>query len=186
MNETLKKIGIGVVSILIGNYLISLFPKDITDISPLTVLNSPLVQFGLLAILTYVLLTALVDWLRKLLTSSYTPSFTVVTPRRKPEHIDTTWDVSRFGVDWSVLYGRKRYRGERYAYAMNPLCPRCNAELMEDTMYRRVRSDKEMWKCPGCSFTRRRPSKFIHEEKDVVEKMVEKEVRQQSDKQNRR
>ena len=186
MNETLKQISIGVISILVGNYLVSFLPKNITDISPLTALNSPLVQFGLLAILAYAILSILTDEIQKLLINSHRPSFVSVTPRRKPEHIDTTWDANRFGVDWCVLYGRRRYRGERYAYAMNPLCPKCGAELMQDTVHRRVRNDKEIWKCPGCSFTQKRPSKFIREEKEVVEKMIEREIRQQSNDQERR
>lgn len=180
MNETLKQIGVGVVSILIGNYLVSFFPENVTDISPLTVLNSQLVQFGLIVILAYVVLSTIIGWIQKLLRGSPEPFFTTVTPRRKPNFIDDAYKVDRFGVKWEVLYGRRGPTGDRYAYAENPLCPECGAELMDDTVRRRVRSDKEIWKCPGCSFTQKRPSKFLYEEKDVVEKMAEREARNNS------
>jgi ribosomal protein L37AE/L43A len=179
MNDTLKEIGIAVIAILIGNYLVSFFPENVTDISPLVILNSQLIQFGLIVILAYVILSWIIGLIQKSLSSSFEPFFTTVTPRRKPEFVDDRYEGSRFGVNWEVLYGRRGYSGERYAYANNPFCPECGAELMEDTVQKRIRSDREIWKCPGCTFTQKRPSKFLYEEKDVVEKMVEREVREQ-------
>ena len=179
MNKTLKEIAIGVIAILIGNYLVSFFPENVTDISPLAVLNSQLVQFGLIAVLAYVILSWIIEWIQNLLRESPRPFFSVSSPRREPKFVDSAYEVTQFGVDWRVLYGRRIPTGDQYAYAKQPLCPECSAELMDDTVRKRIRSDKEIWKCPSCLFTHKRPSKFLYEEKDAVEKTVERKVRKE-------
>jgi ribosomal protein L37AE/L43A len=179
MKETAKDIANGVLAILIGNYLLSFFPENVTNISLLSVLNSRLVQFGLSAVLVYLLLSEALTLILDFVRSDPEPHFSSISQRRKPEFVESRYKIERFGVLWDVLYGKKRRLGKIYAYAKDPLCPRCAAELMRDTDENYIRSNDKIWKCPNCSFTQRRPSDFLYEEKEAVEKMAEKEARTQ-------
>lgn len=95
----------------------------------------------------------------------------------KPNRIDATWEGEKFGVKWEVLYGRRGITSDPYAYAEDPRCPQCDTELMTDKKTRRVRSDKPIWKCPGCGFIKSRPKGFLYEEREAVEREVERDVR---------
>lgn len=48
---------------------------------------------------------------------------------------------------------------------------------MEDENRRRIRSDEQLWRCPGYGFTQKRPGTWLYEEKEAVEKDVEAQIR---------
>lgn len=178
MNRLLQRIGVGVIAVLVGYSLASYVPGTVTANPTLAIVNRSLVQFGLLSVLVYGTLSAVVGAARSAGTDDPGSAFSTISARTEPDYVETEWEVRQFGVDWTVLHGKKRGRDGLYAYAVGPLCPECGTELRARRETRRLRSDRELWNCHGCSFRRERPSEYLGKEKDVVETFVDEEYRQ--------
>lgn len=83
--------------------------------------------------------------------------------------------VIRFaGVDWEGQFGRSR--GNEITYVEGPYCPRCETELSMKTKSRRIRSKQKLWKCPSCSFSASRETDTRDSQRDMVEKIIEREA----------
>ena len=180
MEISVDEIVTAAAAILIASLLQPLLPETITDIDPLTFLNNPYLRVVLIAIIAFALLWWLLSWARNTFGNSGSGGRSaafVATARGKPRRDVSEWEVDKFGVKWRVLHGRQRSLGDAYAYADSPVCPECGTDLMTDTKSRRFRDDKPIWKCPGCGFTQGRPSRFLYEESDAVEREVEREAR---------
>lgn len=175
MKRPLIQVGIGVVAVFVAYYLVSFVPGTVTTVDPFTVLNARLVQFGLLAVVVFGVLSAVVTAVQTDEVES-TGVFSTIDSRRRPDHVDTEWEVRQFGVAWEVLQGKMHDREGRSTYARGPLCPECGAELRERTETRRFRGDTHEWNCIECSFSQSRPEEFLHREKDVIETYVEREA----------
>jgi ribosomal protein L37AE/L43A len=183
MNTGAKQLILGAGSALLAIYVQAFLPPNLTDYPPLVILNNSTVQLILVIIVPYGVFNLVIRLFKGLLAGGDGGSTGVVSGRpRRPEHVESTWTGERFGVNWNVIYGKWRRTGDAYAYAEDPLCPECGTDLMTDTKSRRVRDDAKIWKCPGCSFTQQRPSKFLYEEKDAVERMAERDIREQKQK----
>lgn len=180
MQISLDEILTAVLAILLAGLLQSYLPETLTEVEPLALLNDPLAQVAIIALGAYLVLSPVALRIRRRLnTRRRTAHFGVIGRRVKPTRIDSSWEAEKFGVTWPVLYGRRTITGDPYAYAEDPRCPRCETELMTDKKTRKVRSDKPIWKCPGCGFTKARPKGFLYEERDAVERTVEREARQE-------
>lgn len=177
LNQSVRQLSVGVVAVVLGYQLVSFVPETGIDSSPLTVVNDPLVQFGLVSLFAYVTLSTVVGVLLRPdgTNTDEADVFSTINARTRPDHVDTEWEVSKFGVDWTVLLGKKRGREGLYAYATGPFCRDCGAELRTRTEPRRVRRDVELWNCRSCSFSQERPSEYLGKEKDVVETYVERQ-----------
>lgn len=175
LNRPVRQLGVGVVAVVLGYKLVPLVSRVLTDSAPIPTLNDPLAQFGLVSVLAYVALSAVVGALWPTDTDD-ADTFSTIDARTRPDYVDTEWEVSEFGVDWTVLHGKKRGREGLYAYAAGPYCPDCGAELRTRTEPRRLRRDEELWNCRSCNFSEERPTEYLGKEKDVVETYVEREV----------
>ena len=179
MEISVEDIITGAAAILIASLFQPLLPETITEIQPLELLNNPYLQATLLAIIAFILFSWFLSWARNKFgeyEGGKSAPFAVTT-RGKPRRDVTSWEVDKFGVKWRVLHGRKRSLGDEYAYTDAAVCPECDTELMTDTKSRWFRSDIPIWRCSGCGFTQKRPSEFLYEESDAVERDVEREVR---------
>lgn len=179
MDIGLEDVITAIIAAVVARLLLRQIPEHITDIQILQTLNDPTVQFVLLAIVAFYVLSRILTWIRRKLRGTRTPFFEVVSPRREPTRVDDRLEAEKFGVKWPVIYGRRTVTGDRYAYAENPRCPECDTELMEDENRRRLRSDVKLWRCPGCGFSQRRPLTWLYDEKEAVEKDVEAQIRNQ-------
>jgi ribosomal protein L37AE/L43A len=181
MSTGAKQLILGAGATLLAIYVQAFLPSNLTDYPPLVILNNSTVQLILVIIVLFGVFNVIIRLFRGFLSGGDSGNTGVVSGRpRRPEHIDSTWSGERFGVNWRVLYGKWRRTGDPYAYAEDPLCPDCGTDLMTDTKSRQVRDDAKIWKCPGCSFTQQRPSKFLHEEKEAVERTAERDIREQT------
>lgn len=178
MNRPLQRIVVGGIAVLVGYSLVSFVPGTVTDSPTLAIVNRSVVQFGLLSVLVYGTLSAVVGTARSARTDDPGSVFSTISARTEPDYVETEWEVRQFGVDWTVLHGKKRDRDGLYAYAVGPLCPECGNELRTRKETRRLRSDRELWNCHSCAFRRDRPSEYLGKEKDVVETFVDREHRQ--------
>jgi ribosomal protein L37AE/L43A len=177
MDIGLEEIITAIIATVVARLLLLQIPEHVTDIQIVQILNDPTVQFVLLAVVAFYVLSRILTWIRRKLRGTRTPFFEVVSPRREPTRVDDRFEVEKFGVKWPVIYGRRTVTADRYTYAENPRCPECATELMEDENKRRIRSNEQLWRCPGCGFTQERPRTWIYKENKAVEKDIEAQLR---------
>lgn len=98
--------------------------------------------------------------------------------RGRPEGDVFTLRYNYEGVKWRVLYGRaNRYiRSEPYSFCeSNPECPKCECEMEAEK--RGVILRRYHWKCDRCETFYRCPTKHPFDAHQVVERLVEADVR---------
>lgn len=181
MNTPLKEIATVAAATLLAGMIQPVLPNTITDIEFLSILNHPYTQFGLITIVGYAAMSWIGDVIqRHRRKKQYRAMSMGLGGKSAPDRDVSEWIVDRFGVKWRVLHGRRGITGKPYAYTDSAVCPKCGTDLMTDTKYRMIRRDKPIWKCAGCGFTEGRPSKFLNEEDQAVERMVERDARNKS------
>ena len=95
--------------------------------------------------------------------------------RGRPRHIHWTLSYAAFGVLWNVLYGRSFTFTQPYAFCESePLCPHCKYEMKakQSGLLKLFH-----WHCDRCGKSYRCPEEGPYEASDVVERLVESDIR---------
>lgn len=99
----------------------------------------------------------------------------ILTAHSRPNHIIGEFTAEQFGVKWRVLYGSFLPSSEPYAFCKShPHCPRCDYEM---TAKKKGLLKRYYWKCVPCNKYYKVPQKTPHEASDIVEKLLEAEIR---------
>lgn len=120
----------------------------------------------------------LVAWLAWLIhrRRSGGPQIAFVSSRSDPEILLAQGMIDMFGVKWKILFGYAFLpRGEPYAVAKGPYCPRCTFEM--ETEQRGLLVKGPYWKCVPCHKFYRCPEESSAAARDLVQKQVESEYR---------
>ena len=173
----MEQLVIGIFAGIISYYATQRIPEVSTNIDFLQYANQPAVRFVIILAVGWYALSLAVGWVRRR-RKVKRRSASVAVARRPPRIRYSRWEgvVRQFGVDWQGEYGKPRSSSDSVAVVKGPYCPECGAELMKDKKERYLRSDKRIWKCPGCSFRTTRPKEYLYEEKDAVSRRIERDL----------
>lgn len=152
MEDWKQNLAIGAASILLGRVLLNLMPEIETSSDVIDVLNSPLVQFLLLAIIIYVVISSIVDWFTRIVTKNDGSKRLVRTYNAsKPDKRTIVGEIRYERVNWPFMWGRNR--GQFFGWVDRPNCPTCGTGLDNENIQRRIWFDKSIWDCPSCDFS---------------------------------
>lgn len=175
MAGTFDRLAVIAVAIVFAGFLQPFLPTPLTDVASLSLFNDPLIQVAVIANVAYLVLASVVARFSSSESAwRSTPSIDSAEPREPPSTVESTWEGVRFGVTWSVQYGHRPGVAAPYAYAASPRCPACDADVATDVEPRMLRRPKPIWRCPVCRFTTQRPRRHLGEERDAVQRAVER------------
>ena len=168
----LKEVSIAVVAGLIGSailYVIGLIASFLGWANLLNVLfvNLPL-WTTLLAVLIIAVLVYTARGRRREIYAKSIP--------RRPRYNVSGGTYHHFDVYWHFLYGSFSLNSEPYAFCEpHPFCPDCKCEL--ESPRKRGIFRRYFWKCERCEKTYKCPENHTFDADEVVEKLVESDIR---------
>ncbi len=166
--STLREIAIGVIISAIGSYISYIL--NTRGVFDLVNIQFPL---WIIIIAIVILLTFMIIYMRFKRKSS---DIFVSVARKRPRNNVTTFDTDMFGVKWKVDYGSFTFSSEPYAWCKSkPYCPDCLYEM--DTEKRGRLFKNHYWKCHKCGKYYKCTSKSPYNSHEIIEKMLEADIR---------
>lgn len=168
--EKLASVGVAAAAAVVAQPELS---ETIAEVAPVAALEEPTAQMAVIGVAAFVPTVLVLGWLRRLVFGPRLPKGSDRASRQEPSTVESSDEVDRFGVTWEVLEGHEGDPDDVYAYAEDPTCPECGADVVPETKEGRVGGDTEIWQCPDCGYTTERPGSHLFHEHEAVEKMVD-------------
>jgi hypothetical protein len=172
---TFKQIGIGVIIGLIVDGLVLGVPFVLSVFGIVSPLNLLMTQFPIwITLLAVIILVPSIIMLLR----PKSRGISVAVVRNRPEGNVFTITYYYAGVKWRVLYGRARSytRSEPYAFCEpHPQCPECDYEM--ETEKKGILLKNYHWKCDRCGTFYKCPKNHPYDAYEVVERLVEADIR---------